>query len=386
MSDTSRVQLYQVKETTYGTTPSSALNELRFTGETLGLDLNTEESEEIRNDRSVTDVIKVGQEVIGDVNFELSYGSYDDLLPSALWSADWPSALTITATTISAADGDNSFNDSGSGFPAFVPGQWIEVRGFTEAANNGYFEVVSRTTAKIVVAASPALTTEVAGDSVTIKGTMIRNGTTKQGHTLEKEFADITQFQSFTGCLVNTMNLEVSSNSVLKGSFGFMGLASALTQSTVGTGAANAANTNAVMNASSNVGTLREGNAPLASTVYIQSLTLQLNNQLRAQDAVSSLAHIDIGSGTLQITGNMNVYFVNNALMDKYLAGTASSLSFSVEDASGNAYIFTVPNLKFTDGKILASGRNQDVLAEMTYRGLRHGTQGNMVQIDRFAA
>jgi hypothetical protein len=79
-----------------------------------------------------------------------------------------------SATTISAASGDNSFNDSGAGFPAWAPGDVLTVDGFlTNADNNGAaFTVVSRTASKIVVSGG-TLVTEAAGDVVTLT----KNGT-----------------------------------------------------------------------------------------------------------------------------------------------------------------------------------------------------------------
>jgi len=79
-----------------------------------------------------------------------------------------PSQYINAATTISAADSDDSFNDSASGFPAnLVAGDVVEASSFTAAADNGRFIVVSATTAKIVVDA--ALTTEAAGTARTLK-------------------------------------------------------------------------------------------------------------------------------------------------------------------------------------------------------------------------
>jgi hypothetical protein len=74
----------------------------------------------------------------------------------------------IGGTTVSAANADNSFNDSASGFPALLKaGDVIETQGFANAANNGRFRVTGTpTTAKIVVDAT--LTTEAAGLDVTV--------------------------------------------------------------------------------------------------------------------------------------------------------------------------------------------------------------------------
>lgn len=78
-----------------------------------------------------------------------------------------PSA-TVLAATISAAAADNSFNDSGSGFPSnLVAGDVVEVSGFATPANNGRFLVVSATTAKIVI--SGTLTLEAATPGVMVK-------------------------------------------------------------------------------------------------------------------------------------------------------------------------------------------------------------------------
>jgi hypothetical protein len=64
----------------------------------------------------------------------------------------WSSAVTIgPLATLSAASADNSFNDSANGLAGLVVNQWIRVSGFTTAANNGYFKIVSVTAAKVVV-------------------------------------------------------------------------------------------------------------------------------------------------------------------------------------------------------------------------------------------
>jgi len=70
-------------------------------------------------------------------------------------------------TTISAANGDNSLNDSAAGFPLLAPGDRIRISGFATAANNGAFTVVSRTASKVVVSGG-TLATEVAGPSVSV--------------------------------------------------------------------------------------------------------------------------------------------------------------------------------------------------------------------------
>lgn len=81
-----------VPEVTFGTTPTTpAMKFLRFSGGFPSLEKNTFASEEIRSDGQVTDLRHGTRRVGGDLNFELSYGAYDDWLQAALggtWATD----------------------------------------------------------------------------------------------------------------------------------------------------------------------------------------------------------------------------------------------------------------------------------------------------------
>lgn len=82
-------------------------------------------------------------------------------------------SVTITATTISAAASDNSFNDSGSGFvtAGFAVGDRVKVEGFTSSVNNLFFGVIASVAAGKITIEAPEgdnILDEAAGDSVTI--------------------------------------------------------------------------------------------------------------------------------------------------------------------------------------------------------------------------
>lgn len=385
MADSSRTQLYYIPESTWGTTPASAMTELRYTSESLGYTINNATSNEVRSDRQITDLIQTGASAAGAVNLEYSYNAYDILMESALFST-WSTTVAVAGIDISAANSDNSYNATTTDFTAenMSVGQWIKVAGFTTAANNGYCQVVSITATKLVVSGL-TLVDEAAGDSVTMAGSVLRNGTTETSFTLEKKFDDITQFISFTGMVAGQMNLTMSTGAILTGSFDFTGKSSAIAATTVGTGAPNPATVNPVMNTVSDVGNLLEGGNPLTGT-FVQSLSIALANSPRGIGAVGTLGNADLGFGRCAVTGNVSVYFADAALYDKYLAGTATSLSFRVTDSAGNAYVFTLPNVKFSSGTIAAGGADQDVMADFAYQALRDTTTDATIQIDRFAA
>src|SRR5688572_11869411 len=82
-----RTAIRFVKETVFGTTPATpALKNLRYTGENLVFNQRSVSSEEIRADRMTADLVRVGAEVSGDLNIEMSYASFDELIEAALAS------------------------------------------------------------------------------------------------------------------------------------------------------------------------------------------------------------------------------------------------------------------------------------------------------------
>lgn len=99
MANGSRHSLYSVKEATHGTTPASpALDLVRVTGTTLGLSKDSLQSEEIRSDRQISDFRLGANQVGGDINFELSYGSFDQFLEAVLLSAPWAADTPVLGT------------------------------------------------------------------------------------------------------------------------------------------------------------------------------------------------------------------------------------------------------------------------------------------------
>lgn len=88
IADGSRYQLRYVEESAWGTTPSTALKNFRCTSATLKQVNDTVVSEEIRSDRQITDLVRVGASASASVAFELSYGTLDDFLEGVL-GEDW---------------------------------------------------------------------------------------------------------------------------------------------------------------------------------------------------------------------------------------------------------------------------------------------------------
>lgn len=88
MANGSRHSMRYVAETYYGVTPAApAFKPIRITGTTLALSKESLQSEEIRDDRQIADFRHGARQTGGDVNVELSFGSFDDLLEAVTLGA-----------------------------------------------------------------------------------------------------------------------------------------------------------------------------------------------------------------------------------------------------------------------------------------------------------
>lgn len=208
----------------------------------------------------------------------------------------------------------------------------------------------------------------------------IENGVLVPTFTIEKEFTDLpSEFAAYTGMAVNTMNLNVEVESIITGSFGFIGIKEISNSATVATGTT-AAGTNEVMNAIDDVTAFLEGGVAFDITQF----SFALNNNVRQRPQVATLGPIGLGCGKLEITGTMRAYFETKAIMDKYLNFTESSITLKVRDAATKGYDFEFPALNFTAGQRVAGGQNQDIIADMSWTAKRDPASGKTVKITRF--
>jgi len=399
MSDSNRGQLSYLKESTWGETPSSALTDLRFTGEDFGHGVATRESNEIRSDRQVPDAVRVGGEAAGGFDFELSYEAPpDELLEGALFGAFVGVGTGSTTTITSGATGSNlDFTLASAGNTitfgssvthGIVAGQWVELYG--SAGDDGYHLVTAVDGQELTVESITGDEVLDEIDAATIKGSMLRNGTTMSSFTFQRQLADMTKFFAFRGQVCNALSLIVQAEEFVSGRMDFVGgtiAASDFAGSSFGTGANVAAPANTVMNAAVNVGSIREAGSAVSSDLIIQEISLNVSNNIRGNKGVGILGNADIGVGKFRVNGSFNVLFNDGAIYAKYLAGTESSMSFNVEDGDGNAYIFTFPRIKFDEddgGKV--SGSDTEVVENVGWSALRDTTYDCMMQIDKIAA
>tara|TARA_R110002096_G_C14661938_1_gene728447 strand:- start:41790 stop:42956 length:1167 start_codon:yes stop_codon:yes gene_type:complete len=388
MSDTNRVALsYEKEGATYATAPASALEDVRYTGETLVHDTSSVSSEEIRSDRNISDVTRTGVGASGDTNHELSYAEFDDWLESGLLSATWSTADTgiENSVTTSVAAGTGVYTiDSTTWTVTPAVGDLLEIRGDAEAANNGYKVVTAATTTTFTVAETGTAVSAAQTLVIDILS-QITNGTTFASYHLQKEFTDLTNiFELLEGMVIEGLNLEAALEGIVSLSFNWTGKQAVSPAPAATFAARNAVTANEVMNTVDHIPTQGEGAAHDA--ICLTNFTMALVNNTRQLNCLGQLGANDIGLGHVEITGGIQLYLEDSALMNLYTGNTATELILVFEDTLGNGYIVFLPQLKFSAGSRTAPSQDADVIVDLTYTAYLDATYGYALRIARFAA
>jgi hypothetical protein len=397
-ADSSRAQLRIIEETTYGVTPVVGNpNNLRMTGESLEFSITGSSSKEIRSDRQRNGYAQMSASAQGGFNFELSYAEFDQIIQAVMQGTyakygtlGVGSAFTadFTSTTITASVAPTGAN----AFTNLVKGQWFSLAAPSNPNDGQYFRVsssVAPTTTVITVdAATPFSGTATGVANCKVQTSRLVNGTTPRSFSVEKEFSDVGQFWTYRGMVPGTMSLSFQSGQFVTGSFGFMGKDAVRNAATQLPGSPIASETYNIMSAVNGVGQIMEGGSLLTGT-FIKKLDLTIDNKLRGRDAIGSLGNVSIGSGTLEVSGSMDIYLADGSIYDKMVNNTASSLSVRMKDPSGNGYVIQFPQLFYKDAKVNAGGQDQDAMLTLPFECVldpASGSTGKTILIDRCGA
>jgi hypothetical protein len=201
------VKLGLVRESTPGTTPTSPTwLPMRFTGASLAGKPETVISEEIESSRMVSDLILVGINADGTLNWESSYfrggyGGLDLLLEGAIANPFVRTAEkdnTLTAASISAVSATAYTTTAVS--PAWAQDMLVYATGFADSGNNRTFKAAASSTSTSLtmtggtVDASPATSARLKQIGFQARSAADVQATTTSGSALTSTSTDFTTF------------------------------------------------------------------------------------------------------------------------------------------------------------------------------------------------
>lgn len=241
--------------------------------------------------------------------------------------------------------------------------------------------------------AIPYVPTAESGTGKTVRvwfGDVLRNGTTRQGFTIEKGFLaqGTPNYALYKGLVPGQLSLNYEAGNIATGSISFMGMGHSISTTPQATTFPNLvpATTYDVLNCVSNIGRVFEGGSVIGSpNNLMRTLTMSLNNNLREQPALGTLGPAGIGTGYFDVTGTARAYFSDATYYNKYLNGTRTSLAMRIQENTANTrgLFMTLPVVEYTQAQIVAQGANQDVMVDLSYTAIIDTLTNCMLQFDR---
>jgi len=266
--------------------------------------------------------------------------------------------------------------------------------GFVNEENNGIFQVTSLDADTLTISPLSTLVAEAAGVSVTIElltGAELDAGLGQPSFTVENQYLEegfdaASKYLVYEGMTVNTLSLAIAPNAIVTGVFGLIG--EEWRESGDGFSATSLADggfEESVVEPSPNftpmdsfTGTLTEG----VDTPCVTAVELSLTRNLNPEFCIGNDKTVRVTPGRNNITGTLSAFFEDKTLVQKFLAETASSLTFTLLDPAGNQYTITLPNIKYTgaDNSVTTEGA---IVISMPFQALLDDVTGTNIRITR---
>ena len=391
MADSNRTKLSMAIEASFGNGSTGTNYELRLLSESVKSDLTLATSDEIRSYRDIPELNLTDKGTSGSLNGELSWEAFarEQLkwsMMSSAWSNSGADVTVASADAINVTQSSKQFVEPDGNYDnVAVVGQWVYITGAANAATNGFHKVAT-VTGTDTFTVEEAIGADEASVTLTIKMLpQVVNGTSFNSCVIQRQYTDITNANArFLGQAISGFSLDASGTDTVKFNLDITGLS----ESTITDASLDAIDTDAdpvtypTMTTSEGVVWVRENAADYACT----SFQFQVGNNLRKKYALGTLGALDFNEGDFEVTGSMQAYFEDSTAYDKFLNQTETSLSICISDGTstkGHAFIFDFPMVKFTDAQRVAGGRNQDIIADISWQALYDADEGITMRIAR---
>jgi hypothetical protein len=363
------------KETVWGTAATGGATtgqSVRRVTSSLDMKKATYQSNEIRPDYQTADFRHGARSVDGSISGEVSAGTYADFLGSVcrqVWQAVVTSAAVATASAAGTGFAGTFTRASGSYITdGFKIGDVVRQTGWTATTtaaltNNSRNFWITALTATTMTGmyldggnvSSVAMVTKASLDSVTTvqagkKNWMATSAQTNDSYTIEHFFSDIVQSEVFVGCRVADIDIKLPASGMATIDIGFMG--KDMTTGTTAYFTSPTAVTSSGVLASVN-GALFLGGVQVA---LVTGMNVKLTGNMTNGQVVGSNTTPDIFAGSMDVSGQMSVYFTDNVIRDMFVNETEVTL-MAVFTASNAA---TADFLGITMSRVKVGGASKD--------------------------
>lgn len=324
------------KESTWGVAAGTGSGkQLRRVTSDISLDKQTYESNEIRTDYQVADMRHGVRSVTGSVDGELSPGSYQDFMGTALRRLFTAvTALTAVGLTIAVAGSTWTVTRSAGDYltSGFKVGMVCRLSvGALNAANinkNLFILALTATVMTVIPLNGVALVAEgpITGCTITAPGMKTYaplTGHTDESYSIEHWHADVAQSELYLGCKVQSMEFSLPPTGMATVKTTVMGkdVQTATAQYFATPAAAGASGVLAAVNGAVTA------NGTIVALLTGLSFTIAANQT--AEPVVGSNTYPDIQEGRIRVNGQMTVMFQDAVFRDYFINETEVGIAFA---------------------------------------------------------
>lgn len=373
MSSGNLVSVIYVPETVYGTpdTPLSSVTAetARLTSESISGTPTTTSSTEIRRDRMSGGLVVTGLEVGGSQDNEFSFCQYCHDYFSAAMMSDWMPAETIAGTTVTltpdAQDNQQALLEITDDFTVIglTAGDMIQV--IPATGMPVVLSVISVDSTTEATVATKRGEVAIAGEVMDVAiPEHLEIGKQIISFTVGKQYEDVLEDltvneygQKYSGTMVDGFSLTAVSGDIISGSYNTVGngyeqvVPSYQQEIITAGGTVNPAEDTAPLNASVDFPLMTINS--IASDFCVQTVTVELSNNLDPTTCLGKVAPTGYSLGTASITISLSAYLSNTSytsLMAEKLSLTPISIGFaSLNTDGGYGFVVTQAQLTFPD-------------------------------------
>lgn len=350
-------QLRIKKESAWGTLAGTSDGQiLRRVTSNFNLTKDAYQSQEIRVDRQVSDYRHGLRRAAGEINGELSPGTYS-LIMAAILAKDFAAVTAVTGLGI-------TISGSGPYTVKRAAGDWtsstirvghvvrLSAGSFAAGnlAKNLLVTAMDADDLTVIVLNGTALTAEgpISGSTVTAIGKVSytpSTGHTDDSFTVEEWYPDVARSEVFSGCKPESLDIELPATGLATLAARFSGKDLTATDTSAYFSSPAAATSTGILAAVNGVVTAGGAAVGLITGMRINVAVPQSGDAVVGSNAVS-----DLVEGRIVVTGQVTVKFTNHAFLDYFDDETEVALQVVLTSSNAAAADFVsllLPRCKF---------------------------------------
>lgn len=383
MSESNSVRVSLVQRTSFATPAALNMLVLATTGQSLRPNVGYAESQTLRTDANIQDLIRLSLSASGGLPLEMQFPVVNEalwfVLRAALRAVEdaerSESGCTSTIGTTNITIGSGTWT---SGPPVDVQvGDIVKVTG---SSADGFRKVLALSGGNTIITLDGANFTSTDVTTTVVRGARMKNGTQRYFFDVEVGRLDVNLFAFYEKFAIDGLAINVSDNAITSAALSLVGVTSQRGGSSFCLGHANPT-AGPILDALG-VPVFHLGGLPYSA----KSIGFAISNNVRTRTQVGTLGGTALPFGAFRVTTRSTSYLSNWTEMNNYTGNVPSDMWFVMQNTNNQAISFSFPRHKWSDLSDNTQGLNQDDYLEGVGLAYLHPTELCTMRAQRWVA